>query len=353
MAEDPPLSKQELLASKLAQEIAKKGDEIPEKYLSKDCFPEAIEAPDLWKHDLLIDCSLLTSSSAAPELAKLRSALSQWGCFQVINHGIESSFLEELIQVSKQFFELPLEEKLKCSAPDEKVQGYGSDSVLFGTRTPNWNDRLFLSLHPMEKLKLQCWPQKPEKFREMIDEYSKKLTALNKVICEAMATSLEYKEDCFLTKGKQGPAIARFNYYPRCSCPERVLGSKPHSDGTTITYLLPEKEVEGLQILKDDQWYKVSVIPGALFINFGDFGEVKTNGVFKSAVHRVATNSVKDRISVAMFFIPDDHEEVGPLSGLISAHQPQVYNKFNISDYWRVFRESFKLGSRPLDAFQV
>lgn len=83
MAEDPPLSKQELLASKLAQEIAKKGDEIPEKYLSKDCFPEAIEAPDLWKHDLLIDCSLLTSSSAAPELAKLRSALSQWGCFQV------------------------------------------------------------------------------------------------------------------------------------------------------------------------------------------------------------------------------------------------------------------------------
>lgn len=82
MTQVVPLTKQEL-ASKLVQEIAKKGDEIPEEYLRKDGFPEAIDAPDLWRGKLLIDFSLLSSYSAT-ELAKLRSALSQWGCFQVI-----------------------------------------------------------------------------------------------------------------------------------------------------------------------------------------------------------------------------------------------------------------------------
>lgn len=107
----------------------------------------------------------------------------------------------------------------------------------------------------------------------MIDEYTEKITTVNKVICKAIAKSLDLEENC-LNFGKQGPTVGRFTLYPSCSSPSRVLGSKPHTDGTTVTYLLPEKEVEGLQILKDDQWYNVTVIPGALFINFGNFGEV-------------------------------------------------------------------------------
>lgn len=348
MEEGVPLTKQELTL-RLVQELAKKGDEIPEIYLRKDGFPEAIDAPDLWKENLLIDVSLLSS---APELEKLRSALSQWGCFLAINHGIESSFLEELIEVTKQFFALPLEEKLKCTAADDIVQGYGSDAVYSGTETLNWNDRLFLSLYPKERVRPQCWPQKPEKLREMINEYSKKITEVNKVICKAMARSLNLEENS-LNIGKQGPAIARFNFYPRCPCPERILGTRPHSDGAAITYVLPEKGVGGLQILKDDQWYNVSVLPGALFVNFSDLGEVLTNGVFKSVVHRVGTNSAKDRVSVAMFLNPDEEDQIGPLRGLVSAHQPQVYKKFNLKLYWREVFESFRRGSRALDAFQI
>lgn len=109
--------------------------------------------------------------------------------------------------------------------------------------------------------------------RIMIEEYSKKLTTMNEVMSTAMAKSLNLDENC-LRFGKREPASIRFNFYPRCSSPKRVLGSKPHSDLTTLTYLLPEKDVEGLEILKDDKWYKVLPIPGALFINFGDSGEV-------------------------------------------------------------------------------
>ncbi|XP_021741824.1 probable 2-oxoglutarate-dependent dioxygenase ANS [Chenopodium quinoa] len=347
MAGVAPLTKQEL-ASKLVQEIAKKGDEIPEDFFRKDGFPEAIDAPDLWRGDLLIDFSLLSSYSET-ELTKLRLALSKWGCFQVINHGIEVSFLEDLFEVSKQFFALPLEEKLNYSAVDDIVQGYGTDSAYSGSQTRNWNDRLFLFLHPKERLRLECWPQKPEKFREMIEEYAKNISTVNKVLCKAMSRSLGLQENC-LEFGKHGPAIARFNLYPRCPCPERILGTKAHSDHMMMTYLLPE--VEGLQILNDGKWYKVPLIPGALFINFGELGEAFTNGVFKSAVHRVSANSAKDRISVVMFF-NSDNDEVEPLSELISADQPQLYRKFNMKEYRPKIYESFSLGLRALDAFKV
>uniref|UniRef100_A0A803LH21 Fe2OG dioxygenase domain-containing protein n=1 Tax=Chenopodium quinoa TaxID=63459 RepID=A0A803LH21_CHEQI len=316
MAQVSPLTKQEL-ASKLVQEIAKKGDEIPEDFFRKDDFPEAIDAPDLWRGDLLIDFSLLSSYSE-PELAKLRSALSKWGCFQLINHGIEVSFLEEFIEVSKQFFALPLEEKLKYSAADDIDQGYGTDSAYSGSQIRTWNDRLLPFLLPKEIVRLECWPQKPVKFREMIEEYSKKISKVNKVLCKAMSRSLGLEENCL--------------------------------DHTMITYLLPE--VEGLQILKDGQWYKAAVIPGALFINFGDLGEARTNGVFKSAVHRVITNSAKDRISAVMFFNPDD-DEVEPLNELISADQPQLYRKITMKEYTPKIFEIFSLGLRPLDAFRV
>lgn len=38
--------------------------------------------------------------------------------------------------------------------------------------------------------------------------------------------------------------------------------------------LLLEEEVEGLQFLKDDQWYRVPVIPEAFVVNVGDQLEV-------------------------------------------------------------------------------
>ncbi|XP_021741825.1 protein SRG1-like [Chenopodium quinoa] len=351
MPEPASITKEEL-TSKLVQELTKNGDEIPEIYLHKDGFPEAIDAPELWRDNLLIDFSLLSSSTQ--ELAKLQSALSEWGCFQVINHGMDTSFLEELIEVSKQFFALPLEEKLKCSAADDVFQGYGSDSVFAGAQTINWNDRLFLTLYPEKKRKLQFRPTKPEKFGGMIDEYSNKLAAMTEGFYKAMARSLNLEEDCFLKhQGKQGPITGRITLYPRCPCPERVLGLKPHSDGATMTFLLPDKEVEGLQVLKDNLWYRVPVIPGALFVNFGDLGEVMTNGEFKSVIHRVVTNAAKDRISVAAFCTPEDEKEIGPVNELVSIHQQQNYKRFNIHEFRQIFFESYAQGRRTIDALKL
>lgn len=69
--------------------------------------------------------------------------------------------------------------------------------------------------------------------------------------------------------------ITRFNFYPICPRPDLILGLKPHADGSTITFLLQDKQVEGLQVFKDGQWVGVPIIPEAVFINLGDQSEVQ------------------------------------------------------------------------------
>ncbi|XP_042974879.1 flavonol synthase/flavanone 3-hydroxylase-like [Carya illinoinensis] len=82
--------------------------------------------------------------------------------------------------------------------------------------------------------------------------------------------------------------------------------------------LLQDKEVEGLQFQKDNQWCRVPIIPEALFINVGDQVEIMSNGIFKSPVHRVVTNSERERMSLAVFYIPEPEKEIGPDDRLVN-----------------------------------
>ncbi|GMH04575.1 hypothetical protein Nepgr_006415 [Nepenthes gracilis] len=171
------------------------------------------------------------------------------------------------------------------------------------------------------------------------------------VILKAIARTLTLEENCFLNEHGEGAMTARFNFYPSCPTPERVFGLKPHGDGTTITMLLQDKEVEGLQVLKDDNWFKVPVIPHAIFVNAGDLVEIMSNGIIKSAVHRVATNSDRERISLAVFCLPNPDAEIGPLNELINADRPQMYKK--VKNYSELFFQHYQLGQRPINTVKL
>lgn len=124
--------------------------------------------------------------------------------------------------------------------------------------------------------------------RDILLEYTKKLEMLNEVVLKALAKSLNLKENCFLNQyGENATMIARYNCYPPCPRPDLILGVKPHADGSAITFLLQDKEVEGLQVLKDNQWFRVPIIPNALLINVGDQVEVIIRPFLKIATNLV------------------------------------------------------------------
>lgn len=111
--------------------------------------------------------------------------------------------------------------------------------------------------------------------RGVLHDYTTKLAMLNEFILKAMAKSLNLQENCFLNQyGENATMVARYNFYPPCPRPDLALGVKPHADGSAVTFLLQDNEVEGLQVLKDGKWFRVPVVPNALLINAGDQVEV-------------------------------------------------------------------------------
>lgn len=82
-----------------------------------------------------------------------------------MNHGMTPEFLDEVRKITKQFFELPVEEKKKYSREVNDIQGYGDDMILSDQQKLDWSDRLYLSIHPEDQRKLKFWPENPEAFR--------------------------------------------------------------------------------------------------------------------------------------------------------------------------------------------
>ena len=79
--------------------------------------------------------------------------------------------------------------------------------------------------------------------------------------------------------------------------------------------------------------------------------QIMTNGMFKSPVHRVLTNSEKERISVAVFYAPEPNKEIGPDEGLINEERKQIYKK--VKEYSVVHWEHYQKGKRAIHVAKV
>ncbi|KAH1244065.1 Codeine O-demethylase [Glycine max] len=257
---------------------------------------------------------LSSPSTAQQELAKLHHALNSWGCFQ-------------------KFFQLPKEEKQKCAREREpnNIEGYDNDIIYSENQRLDWTDRVYLKVLPEDQRKFKFWPQNPNDF------IYRKYKAETEVIIKAMTNSLNLEEDCFLNEcGERDVMFLRFNYYPPCPMPDHVLGLKPHADGSTITFLLQDKLVQGLQGLKYDQWFKVPIILDALVINVGDQTEILSNGIFRSPIHRAVINSEKERLTVAIFCLADSEKEIKP-----------------VKNYSEIYFQYYHQGKRPIEASKI
>ncbi|XP_057767984.1 protein SRG1-like [Salvia miltiorrhiza] len=340
------------VVAKSVEELSASAGSPPEKYILKD----GIGGTNFPLMDVaVIDVALLTSSSpeGEREVEKLGLALSDCGYIQAVNHGIEESFLDEVHAMIKQFFSLPKEEKMKCARQKDDLDGYGNDSVYSDKQILDWNDRLYLMVKPEYQRKLKVWPQNPANFREVLVDLTSKLEKIDEVMLKAMARYLKLEdEECFAKQYGENPtALSRFNYYPPCRRPDAVLAAKAHADGSAMTYLLQDRIVEGLQTLKDGQWYKVPIVPNAIVVNVGDQMEIMSNGIFKSPTHRVVTNPEKERMTLGIFFGPDATTEIGVVEELVDEKRPRLYK--SVVDYPRNTFPFIQLGKKPIDLVRL
>jgi isopenicillin N synthase-like dioxygenase len=65
--------------------------------------------------------------------------------------------------------------------------------------------------------------------------------------------------------------------------------------------------------------------------------QILSNGLYNSVEHRVAVNTMKERISVALFFNPKFEAEVGPATSLINPNNPPLFRRVGMEKYVKDF----------------
>eukprot|EP01018_Ginkgo_biloba_P016780 Gb_35874 [translate_table: standard] len=248
----------------------------------------------------------------AQQIAK---AAGEWGFFRIINHGIPASLIAGVQAVSKDFFDLPMEQKEVYATKPGMYFGYQSKLVQSLTERLDWGDRYFNIAWPPSRRDPATWPAHPSAFMETMDEYSRQVFKLWERLMQALSVGLGLHQDSLneAVGGDKMEITFAINYYPPCPQPELAFGRPAHCDPNVLTVLLVDS-VRGLQIRKDSNW-------------------ILNNGKYKSVEHRAVVNKEATRMSWAMFCSPPREAIVSPLKELIGRENPPLYKPACYREY--------------------
>ncbi|QHO14277.1 hypothetical protein HN51_071663 [Arachis hypogaea] len=270
---------------------------------------------------------------------KVKDAGEKWGFFQVVNHEIPQSVLDEMLDGVRKFHEHGVrkfheqdaEVKREFYSRDITKRVFYNTNFNFSTSEVNWRDTLYCLLAPGPLDPHQL----PSICRDVIIEYLNHLKKLALTLLELLSEALglegNYLKDIDCAEG----IFMVGNYYPPCPQPELTWGLSSHTDLGFVTILLQD-QVGGLQVFHENQWFDITPFPGAFIINVGDMMQLITNDKFMSAKHRVMAQKVGPRVSVSCSLRQHVQNECGrmygPIKELVTKENPPIYKEMKMSD---------------------
>nr|DAD36748.1 TPA_asm: hypothetical protein HUJ06_007389 [Nelumbo nucifera] len=205
---------------------------------------------------------------------QVRHASGTWGFFQVVNHGIPTSVLDEILQGVRRFNEQDVDVRKRFYSRDTKKKVvYNSNFVLYQSAAANWRDTLYCVMSPN--------PPSPEEIpqvcRDIMIQYSGQVERLAVTLLELLSEALMLKPSHLVDMGCAESHAILCHYYPACPEPELTMGTSKHADNDFMTILLQD-QIGGLQVLHQNHWVDVPPLRGALVVNIGDLLQASLRG---------------------------------------------------------------------------
>ncbi|VAH09200.1 unnamed protein product [Triticum turgidum subsp. durum] len=324
---------------------------IPDRYARPDEVRDGVVVGDDESYELpLVDMArLLDSESSEAETAKLGSACRDWGFFQLTNHGVDESVVQDMKDSTMQFFRLPLDKKKAVATRAGGLEGFGHHFAGASCAKLDWAESLILLTQQKEQRSMEFWPADPATLRPSLDRYSLEMSRLTSRLLGFMASDLGVEREALAGAFRGKRQSVALHHYPPCRHPDKVLGITPHHDGLGLTLLLHVNDTPGLQVRRGGRWFPLDPLPGALVVNVGDILQVLTNGRYRSAEHRVLADAERGRATVVVFQDTCVAGTVRPLPGLGEAR----YRAIEYVEYLKGNYRGLAEGTRFVDSLEI
>ncbi|XP_071708643.1 2-oxoglutarate-dependent dioxygenase 19-like [Rutidosis leptorrhynchoides] len=282
----------------------------------------------------IIDYSLLTSNNAderSKAIKDLGNACKDWGCYKLVNHGVQKSVCQKILNASCEFFNMEKEDKIEFASRDPMNPIAYSNTFNPTKETKHLASRqaLRLTVNPV----FHC-PHKPQGFSDVVSEYVEKTKVVGlellKGISESLGLEASYmNEELSLESGYQ---IFAVNYYPFRSEVDHQRGMVKHSDHSFLT-LIYENDVPGLEVLCNGEWILMNGVTNGFIVLNGDHLEIFSNGLYKRKIHRAIMKEECTRISLVRTYGPSVETIVRPSSRLVDENHPPRYLPKKFGEY--------------------
>ncbi|HWA42099.1 MAG TPA: 2-oxoglutarate and iron-dependent oxygenase domain-containing protein [Hypericibacter adhaerens] len=248
-------------------------------------------------------------------LEELRETARELGFFYLTGHGISPSLINEVLTLSRRFFDLPEADKLSIEMVNSPhFRGYNRAGLEHTRGLPDWREQIDIgaerealpfdrSAPPWTRLQgPNQWPAALPGLKAPLLRYQAEATALGIRVTRAFAASLGQPDDVFEPIYTPAPnQLLKIIRYPGRAEGEGDQGVGAHKDSGFVTVLLQDTE-PGLQVETGQGWIDAPPVPGTFIINVGELLEMATGGYLRANQHRVVSPPAgKDRLSVAFF----------------------------------------------------
>ncbi len=303
----------------------------------------------------VIDISPYRSGDAAARQAlsaEIDRTCREIGFMVISGHGVDPGLIAQVEEVSRAFFDLPLEEKMRIVRPAPDVtRGYMpmKAEVLVRSRGGNapgdLNESLMIGSVDADgspyytapeagrHFATNLWPGRPEGLRPIYERYYRVMDTLAIDLMRLFALALGLPENYFDSSVDRSISRLRVRNYPAPLEPPvpGQLRAGAHSDYGSLTVLKTEDRPGGLQVQgRDGIWLDVPHRPGCFVVNIGDMMARWTNDRWVSTLHRVVNPPLERaaesrRQSVVFFQNPNYDAAVACLPSCSDADHPAKY----------------------------
>ena len=255
----------------------------------------------------VIDLAPLTEETpegARIVAAELRRAATDPGFFYVKNHGVPWALVERARAAAREFFALPLEEKMRVKVNanhrgflrvgEAKMADYAQpdlkESFVWGLEVAP-DDPALTPDNPF--LCPNNWPAQMPALKDAVYPYYEAALACGQRLMRAFAAGMALPEDTFVRNWRRPIARGSIVYYPPQPpvLGQEHFGVSPHTDYGCLTVLCQD-DVGGLEVrTKAGEWVTAHPIEGTFVVNVGDLLARWTNDGFASTPHRVVNKS--------------------------------------------------------------